>query len=63
VTWVNERALQYSFFHWPAFDPEVLMKAEETKWGVTALELLTAKAGTGPVYEGPILVGNHTVAR
>lgn len=57
LTWGDELANQYSFFHYPNFDPKVLAEAEATKWPFTVGEFLTiplvapavASAFTGPV--------------
>jgi len=32
LTWADELALQYNFFKWPYFDPDVLAYAEAHKW-------------------------------
>ena len=56
VTWGGEWSNQYSFFHYPNFDPAVLKEAEATKVPFAVAEFLTAVATKADAYEGPVLV-------
>lgn len=57
LTWADELSNQYSFLHYPNFDPAVLAKSEATKWPFTIGEALTLSVtDIAPLYKGPVLV-------
>lgn len=56
LTWGDALANQYSFFHAPGFDPEVLYHAETGKQPFGVSEPLQAIATKAPAFTGPVLV-------
>lgn len=57
LTWGDELANQYSFFHYPEFDPKVLAEAEATKMPFGISEPLTATVVSKAAdFAGPLLV-------
>jgi pimeloyl-ACP methyl ester carboxylesterase len=56
LTWGDELANQYSFFHYPNFDPEVLAKAEATKWPFAVGEPLTSVYEQADGWTKPLMV-------
>ncbi|KAK5175303.1 uncharacterized protein LTR77_000441 [Saxophila tyrrhenica] len=56
ITWADELVNQYGFFHYPAFDPEVLATAEATKFPFAIMELITNSPTKAPAWTGPALL-------
>lgn len=56
LTWGDELANQYSFFHYPAFSPDVLAQAEKGKWPFAIGGSLTGAPTKTPEWSGPLLV-------
>lgn len=57
LTWGDELANQYSFFHYPAFDPAVLAEAEAKKFPFAVGEFLTGSAPPpADAFKGPVMV-------
>lgn len=56
LTWGDAQSNQYSFFHAPGFDPEVLYEAEANKQPFGVSEPLQAIATEAPDFSGPVLV-------
>lgn len=61
LTWGDELANQYSFLHYPNFDPEVLRKAEANKMPFAISEFLTAFGTPSHAWNGPLLVCSPTI--
>jgi pimeloyl-ACP methyl ester carboxylesterase len=57
LTWPNKQANQYSFLHFPFFDPAVLEYAEATKYPFTLGEFITMPLlpTDAPNFYGPVL--------
>jgi pimeloyl-ACP methyl ester carboxylesterase len=56
LTWPDELANQFLFFHYPQFDPKVLAGSERTKAPFSVGELLNVNGGPAPAWNGPLLV-------
>ncbi|KXT17506.1 hypothetical protein AC579_3230 [Pseudocercospora musae] len=61
LTWGDELANQYAFFHYGAFDPEVLAESEKIKQPTGVGEILTIGSWEAKDFAKPVLVfdGEH----
>lgn len=59
LTWRGELANQLSFFHYPAFEAEVLARAEATKFPFAIGELVAPYDAPFPGWRKPLLVRNR----